>query len=284
MSRTLFRIIPLLIIVLGSCVKDKSVEPFIIPETKNYICVSHTRTKTNPLIDSMVERVDFSKFDMLLLGGDLAYLTSKDNYTMLHVDSIFDLENENTLWALGNHDYSDLDKIQEFTNRPPYYSFYNDGITFIVLDTQDSLSNIIGEQKDFFDRIVDTIKESSHLIILHHKLIWMYGNAYLEPQISSVSNAELGDCFYCINPNNFYTSIYPKLLEVKQKGIDVICIAGDIGFQVKEFEYITSDGIYFLASGIYSGTIGNKVLLFHNDITNKKITWEYTLITELLSK
>ncbi|HPD23376.1 MAG TPA: hypothetical protein PK285_03115, partial [Bacteroidales bacterium] len=281
MKRTLFRLIPLLIVFFGSCTKDEIIEPSIICETKNYLHISHTRTDSNPFMNSIVERVDFSKFNMLWLGGDLAHLTSQDDYTMSHVDSIFDIGNINTLWALGNHDYSDLDRNQNFTNRPPFYSFHNDGITLIVLDTQDSLSNIIGAQKEFFEGIVDTIQESSHLIILHHKLIWMYGNTYLEPLIPSISNGGLGDCFYCINPNNFYTDIYPKLLEVQQKGIKVLCIGGDIGFHIKEFEYITSDGIYFLASGISSDTIDNKALLFHHDITNKQLTWEYKLISDL---
>ena len=280
MNRNLFRLIPLLIVLLGSCVKDNNSKPPVTPLTKNYLHISHTRTNSNPSMDSLVERIDYSRFDMLWLGGDLAHLTSQDDYTMAHVDSVFDIGNTNTLWSLGNHDYSDLNRIQNFTNRPPFYSFYNDGITFIILDTQDSLSNIIGAQKEFFEGI-DTIQESSHLIILHHKLIWMYGDSFLEPQISSVSNGKLGDCFYCLNPNNFYEDIYPKLLEVKQKGIEVLCIAGDIGFKAKEFEYITSDGIYFLASGISSGSADNKALLFYHDITNKQLTWEYKLISEL---
>jgi len=283
-NKTLFGFALLLMVFLGSCTKDEVIEPPPVPQIKNYIHIAHTRTNSNPLMDSIIESINYGKFDMLWLGGDLANLTSKDDYTMQHVDSVFHLGNRNTLWSLGNHDYSDLTRIRKFTNRPLYYSFYKDGITFIVLDTQDSLSNIIGAQKKIFESVVDTIQKSSHLIILHHKLIWMYGNTFLEPQISSVSNGELGSCFYCINPNNFYTDIYPKLLEVKQKGIEVICIAGDIGFKVKDFEYTTSDGIYFLASGIYSGTKSNKALLFHHDITNKKLTWEYKLIKNLLNK
>jgi len=281
MNKILIRLLPLLIFFFGSCSKDEIIKPPITSETKNYVHISHTRTNSNPFMDSAVEEVDYSKFDMLWLGGDLAHLTSQDDDTMSHVDSVFDLGSTNTLWALGNHDYSDLDRIQNFTNRPPYYSFHKDEITFVVLDTQNSFSSIIGPQKDFFEGIVDTIQDSSHLIILHHKLIWMYGNANLEPQIPFVSNGGLGDCFYCLNPNNFYTDIYPKLLEVKQRGIEVLCIGGDIGFQVKEFEYITPDGISFLASGISSGTEGNKALLFNHDITNKQLTWEYKLINDL---
>lgn len=89
----------------------------------------------------------------------------------------------------------------------------------------------------FFDNVVDTLNKSSHLIILHHKLIWMYNHPDLEAQISIVSNGGLGDCSYCINPNYFYQNIYHQLVEVKQRGIEVLCITGDIGMKTKEFEY-----------------------------------------------
>ena len=56
--------------------------------------------------------------------------------------------------------------------------------------------------------------------------------------------------FHCINPNNFYEDVYPLLVKVRHRGIEVICIGGDIGAKANEFEYITSDTIYFLASGI----------------------------------
>ena len=92
------------------------------------------------------------------------------------------------------------------------------------------MSNIVNHQKDFLFEVLDTIQQSEHLIILHHKLIWMYGHDVLESQISSVSNADLGNCFNCINPNNFYSDIYPKLVDIKIEGIQVYCIGGDIGY------------------------------------------------------
>lgn len=274
-------IILLVVLSLSSCIKDPIEPTPILPASAKYIHISHTRTDSNPNLDSIVERIDYSNFDMLWLGGDLAQLSSQDDETMLHIDSIFDVGNENTLWALGNHDYTDLERIQEFTNRPPYYASHKNGITFIIFDTQDSLSSVVGYQKELFESVVDSINFSTHLIIIHHKLIWMYDNTYLEPLIPSVSNAELGDCFYCINPNNFYSHIYPDLLEVEQKGIEVICIGGDIGFNAKEFEYLTQEGIQFLASGVSSGSDDNKALVFQHDITNKLLTWEFVLTTDL---
>ena len=132
-----------------------------------------------------------------------------------------------------------------------------------------------------FDEVTDTLNNSSYLIVLQHKLVWMYNNDSLEKLMETVPNAPLGDHSYSINPNNFYTAVYPKLLEIKQKGIEVLCIAGDIGLKTNKFEYISPEGIYFLASGIHSGYDGNKALLFTHDITNQKLSWKYVLVSDL---
>lgn len=250
-----------------------------------FLHLAHTRTDANPLLDSEVELIDFSYFDMLWLGGDLALATSEDDSTMMHVDSVLHLGNETTLWTLGNHDYADLDRVQNFTHRNAFYARHQNNITFLVLDTQDSLSNITGDQLELFKSVTDTIRESTHLILLHHKLIWMYGNPELEPIIGSVANGGLGPegCFSCIHPNNFYSHIYPELLEVEKRGIEVICVAGDIGFRRSEFEHVTEEGIQFLASGIEAGKTNNKALLFKYNSTLGTLDWEYVLLSELLT-
>ncbi len=250
-------------------------------KTNTYLHLSHIRTEADDTIDSLTLEVDYEQFDMLWLGGDLTFYTSKKEETLAYVDSIYQIGSPNTLWSLGNHDYSDKSLVQKFTHRAAYYSYHHQGITFIVLDTQDSLSNITGSQKRFFQSVTDTLEESSHLVILHHKLIWLHGSPVLESKIPTVSNARLGDCFVCLNPNNFYAELYPELLKIKQKGIEVLCIGGDIGSKIKEFEYRTPEGIYLLASGIESGESGNKALVFKHDLDTKKLTWSYQLISEL---
>ena len=268
------------IFFLFSCHEDDkeiSVDAVVV----QYLSIAHTRENTNPFMDSSAEQIDYSKYDMLWLGGDLAYLTSVDDVTMSHLDSILNFESSTTLWALGNHDYSNLERIQNYTNKPPYYSTNRNGITFLVLDTQDSLSNIVGMQKELVEDVLDTIQNSSYLVVLHHKLIWMYGNPDLETQMSTIPNGDFGNYFHCINPNNFYDDIYPKLVDVTKRGIEVICIAGDIGGKAKQFEYITDDGIYFLASGIDAGKKGNLALVFNHDVSNKKLEWEFVSIENL---
>lgn len=246
-----------------------------------YLHLGHTRGDENPYMDPIVEKINFANYEMLWLGGDLAYLTSLDEKTITHVDSIYNLGDPNTLLALGNHDYSDLTRIANYTKRPPYYSYNRNGVTIVILDTQDSLSNIVGDQINFFNSVIDTLNSTTHLIILTHKLIWLYGDQHLESKIDSLANGYFGDCFYCVNPNNFYSDIYPKLQQIKKQGIEVICVAGDIGHKVKEFDYENNDGIYFLASGIHAEVGNNKGLVFTHNKTNKTIDWEFKILSDL---
>lgn len=277
MTKLLKIVFPLLLIIIMFSCKDDFTQPSI----RKYIHISHTRTDSNPFVYGPAEVINYNLFEMKWLGGDLAYLTTLDNRTMRHIDSVFDVGSNNTLWALGNHDYSDLEKYQEFTNRPPFYTYTKDGICFVVLDTQDSLGHIIGQQKELLDQVIDTIQHSSHLILLHHKLIWMYDDPILEPQIPSVSNGILGDCFHCINENNFNRDIYPSLVEVRQRGIEVICIGGDIGNKIAEFEYTTPESIYLLASGISTKRSDNKALVFVHNIENRELSWSFRLLEDL---
>lgn len=267
-----------LLLIFTSCQKDKIATTPVIHE---YLHLSHTRTNANPHLDSIAERIDYSQFDMLWLGGDLAQTTSLDDETMIHVDTIFDLSNETTLWALGNHDYTDLEKIEEFTKRPTFYVTHFDGITIVVLDTQKDASNIIGEQKDFLMNVLDTLDVTTHLILLSHKLIWMYDHPDLEEQIPMVSNANIGTCNYCLNPNNFNAEIYPELVKIKENGIEVLCIGGDIGFRTNQFSFLTPDGIHLLASGIEANFEDNLALKFFHDPINKNLLWRFIPLANL---
>lgn len=277
MNKTIYL---LLVILICSC-NNNSKSQLKQSSPKKYLHISHTRTNKNPKMDSVIETIDYKKYNMLWLGGDLAKSTSISKKAIIHVDSIFNLGSQNTLWSLGNHDYRNLNLVKKHTKRLPYYSHHKNGITFLVLDTQDSLSNIIGKQKQLVKKVLDTINQSSHLIILHHKLIWMYNNPELETKIKKTANGKLGNCFHCINPNNFYSEIYPLLLKVKQRGIDVICIGGDIGVKAREFEFKTPEGIQFLASGIEFDDSENKGLVFEHDVENKKLTYKYIVTTNL---
>jgi len=107
----------------------------------------------------------------------------------------------------------------------------------------------------------------------------MPGNSELEPIINDVANGDFGSCGFCTNPNNFYQDIYPLLVNAQKDGVAVICLAGDLGFKVAEFEHITSDSIFFLASGIDFRRDVNKFLVFEGTKEeNYLLRWRYEVL------
>jgi len=250
-------------------------------KTKTHFAfISHTRLDDNSGINSVVSKADLKKYNLLLLGGDLANLSSVDKDIMDYLNTIFDLQNTTTLWALGNHDYSDLQLIEKYTLRKNYYAHYQFATTFLVLDTQLDSSRISGDQLDFFKSVTDTLDHTKNVILLTHKLIWMYNHAELEKQIETVSNGPMGSCDYCLQPNNFYTAIYPELVRLQQKGIAVYCLAGDIGFQTKTFSFKTAEGVTFYANGINKNEAENYFL--HITVTDdEQLQFEFMPLEKL---
>lgn len=250
-------------------------------EARTYVHIAHTRTDANPDIIAPVENIDFSVYDMTWLGGDMAFLTSADDKTMTRIDSVFDVSNTSTLWALGNHDYMDLERVQRFTGRLPYYWHRDDDLTVVVVDTQDSLSYISQSQLDMFQSAIDQASTCSHFIVLSHKLIWMPDHPLLEEKIDSINNSRYGECRGCLGRSNFYLDLYPKLVTLQNSGVQVICIAGDIGTKVTQFEYKTLDGIVYLASGMEVENPNNRAIKFTHQVCTDVLSWEFVDLGEL---
>ncbi|MEO0775171.1 MAG: hypothetical protein AAF146_01335 [Bacteroidota bacterium] len=264
-----------LLLLLFACASDDDGMEPLPPSTptQRILHLGHTRMTSNADFNPALARINYDAYDLLLLGGDLAPNSSIDRPTMDSLEALFQLSNPRTLLALGNHDYDDLDLVTEYTGRPAFYTQHEGGITFLVLDTQDSLSSMVGEQLALIRRVTDTITESSHLVLLHHKLVWMYGNEDLEGQIVATANGQLGDCFHCINPNNFYETVYPLLVAVRQRGVEVLCIGGDLGFRTKTFDYLSPEGIRLMGSGMDLDAADNPALLFSYE--NRELTYEF---------
>lgn len=282
--RLVFRLC-LLLLVLGSC----HPEPLFDKNKATYLHIAHTRSYNGAMDELMpeVEKLDYKQFDILMLGGDLVYESTGKRETLNHLDSVFDFSNPNTLLTLGNHEYHNHPEwIPETTGRPNVYSFYKFGICYLVFNSQEDHCNTSGKQMEVLKTTLKELKSNhtTHLIVLHHKLLWMLDNGPLQETVDAVANGGAGGCFHCIPPNNFYSDVYPKLVEVQKNGTQVICIAGDIGSKVNVFEHQTAEGIYFLASGLKDGAPDNRVLLFDHDIKNKKLNWRFEKLSNLPTK
>lgn len=253
----------------------------VIDPPSSYIYVAHTRLNSNDSLYHKVYDIDFSNYDMTLLGGDLSMSSfSRKKVILPHLDSVFDFKSPNTLWSIGNHDNVSNKRFYETTLKNKYHAYQKDDVTFITLNSQDSLSSIVGNQKTFLFSVLDTIQTSS-VLLMTHKLIFMNDHPILDEKISKVCNAGKGDCFHCHNTNNFYQDIYPKLLEVKKRGVQVLWVGGDLGYKTSEFEYIDDHGIVFLGNGFWFKKDWNKVLLF-SKAKEEALTYTFVPIDTLL--
>lgn len=236
------------------------------------IFIPHPRSedKVNQSVAKGIENIDFNMFDVKMLGGDLTYYTSDERATMEYCDSLFDLGNPNTLWTFGNHDVQSGNRalIKEFTGRNGYYSYYRDGITFLVLDTEENANGfnntfIKGDQLQMIKNVCDSISFSTHLIILHHRLMWMINNDYFKNRLTDSIAASSRS----MDTTNFYSEIFPLLKEVKNKGIQVSLFGGDKS--KINIEYSPEDSITFYAARLasdFSDDLNNVIIVNINKV------------------
>jgi hypothetical protein len=272
--------------VLSACsASDPAVDCATEEASNSYLFIGHTRVwvPQAQYIDSVSGLIDYASFDMVLLGGDVVYDSSKDDIVLQYLDSIYGLSEPTTLWALGNHDNTDIPLLSQYTKRPAFYASHRDGITFLVTYTNDEESSFGAAQMNLIASVCDTISASSHLILLEHKLTFMTGNPEMEAMVDSVPNGLLGPAEHEMQPNNFYSEVVPELRKAQDKGVQVLCIAGDIGLRATEYEQKTTDGIIYLASGISNGDRNGKVLVFNHCPKSRKLEWEFQLMYDLVS-
>jgi len=242
-----------------------------------FIFVPHPRSEDaqNLTVLPSIEKIDYSKFQMILLGGDLSWYTSINRKAMDYCDSLFNLGSPKTLWTIGNHDISNPGLISEYTGRPRFYSYYSDSITFLVLDTEMYFNGshstfISGSQLEMIRNVADTIEISNYLVVLHHRLLWMIGNSDFSSLIPLV-----GQSTHQLDTTNFYQEVYPLLKKVKDKGIGVICLGGDKS--KINIEYSPEANITFLTSTMapeFPDSI-NCVLVLEYSKYDREISWDF---------
>ena len=153
---------------------------------RTFIFLGHTyywHADEKDRIDPILETVDYTRFDGVWLGGDICAASTRKRSTIIYLDSIFDLENENTLWAVGNHDIleGNINYITNATGRNLYYVHNQDDLVIVVINTAYVTEPIFESvkceqsqnQMDMLYNVIDTIEDASHLILLTHHIFWI---------------------------------------------------------------------------------------------------------------
>ena len=235
---------------------------------QHYLFVGHTYDGYT--YDHRLSQINIKNYDGIFLGGDILSEASLDRNFLANLDSLVDLSNPMTLWALGNHDSrnGNWDWISQYTKRKTYSAHYEDNSVFIALNT-----NIVPydceEMEDQFSMIqnvCDSIETAQNLFIVMHHVIWAHVPG-LKPawQVGHVNPQYW--MANCDSANaHFYNVVYPLLVEVKNRGIQVFCIAGDMGSgDKKKDNELSTDSIHFMGCGLYHYSPNDEMLIFDND-------------------
>ncbi|MCP3928423.1 MAG: hypothetical protein GY705_04910 [Bacteroidetes bacterium] len=276
---------------------------------KKYLFIGHAYQwgAKGKRIDFRVEKLDFSSYDQVWLGGDVCGQTTQEASTLNYLDSLFDLDSERFHWALGNHDVMDenLHFITDRTKRPTFYTTSFDGICLLVLNTNlyfpptyipdPAMCEEMEQQIELIKTVTDTIHHSSHLIVLHH--YGLLGNLILDEQekIFKPFNVNITDWTVgCQDSTTFEKTIYPLLIKVQSRGVQVTMIAGDVGQRKKKFDYQLKNGIRLLGSGINNSVKRENapdyvrnfdpdhLLILTHDTREQKLNWEFRELNEMV--
>lgn len=260
-----------------------------------YIFLAHTY-QGKYRIDDRLAAMDFSDYNQIWLGGDLCSATTVDSSALEHLDEIFDLGSPTTHWTLGNHDswHGNIDRITDKTNRPTFYATHFDGITLVVLNSNLSLKHsldtlAISRQFELFCTVCDTIEHSSHLVVLSHHCLW--SEVANMSDAGAFANTDGSQYTFALNPKlKYIDGIYPQLVEVEKKGVEVLHLAGDFGQNQGKFEGLSDDDVQFIGSGITSNTKYNQafpsagqpdlILIFEHNVDQQTLTWRFEVLEE----
>ena len=147
-----------------------------------------------------------------------------------------------------------LEWITEFTGRELSYFTKIQDLGILVLNTNWERDNCdkLERQFNLIKSVTDTVENLSHLVIMTHFVIW--GELIEGQNMWETANANKPSWQFRCEPNSdFQRLLYSMLESVQERGVQVICLAGDFGQNVQEFEYLANTGIWFLGAGFNKG-------------------------------
>lgn len=281
--------------------------PEVAPEVRQFIFLGHPYDWNDGYrLDPRLEKIDFSRFDQVWLGGDVCSRATERPETLAYLDSLLDFSGGHVQWTLGNHDvmFNHLERITERTGQPTFYcTGLPGGITLLVLNTNlfwmyDSRPEQIdcaekAAQMELITTVLDTIRKSAQLVILHHHALLKDQKPDSLQEAFNTNPARVA--ISCDSSDQFSTLVYPKLVTAQQRGVQVILVGGDLGMRIKRFQYQTPEGIWLLGSGInnslkkenkpdYVTTFDpDQILIFRHDPATRKLTWDFVLLNDWLT-
>lgn len=237
-------------------------------------------------VDYRVEALELDVYNGIWLGGDVCSEAMLNYPTVEYIDNLFDLGNPETHWSLGNHDArnGNWEWYEEFTNRRTFYTYSNFGITRVVMNTNIVPTDCesLNAQYEMIIAACDTVNTENELILIMHHGIWRDVPGLPIPGGYAQSDLRYWNSNCYSVHSTFVESIYPKLVEAKQRGVEVYCILGDMGAGPKSIDFLSDDGIRFLGCGLYHNEPEDVVLVLTKELETGQLSFQYHNLDSLL--
>lgn len=284
-------------------------QPASSPQVQAYLFLGHPYDwRTENRLDPRLELLDYSRFAGVWLGGDVCARTSKAPATLTYLDSIFALRSPHTHWAWGNHDLLEGEEqlLLAATDRPAYYTHWQDGLQIIVLNTnlfwhhpwppaqEDCTAK--AAQLEWLVSVLDTVQAAAQLVLLHHHGLF---NEYKKSPAGDTLQLDNVSAFPvrpdCRAQGDFTREVYPYLRRIRQAGIKVTSISGDVGMRSKGYAFLTKDSIQLLGSGINNSLdmdyppdyvtnfSPDSVLVLEYDVPQQQLNWTFKRLSDLVA-
>lgn len=261
-----------------------------------YLFVAHTYMGEQR-IDYRLEELNKSNYDNIWLGGDICSETLLYQSTLEYLQAHLRIRDPHNYFSLGNHDRrnGNLEYFENFIGKKAYYADYYNGFSAIVLDTNLDPSDCenLNNQYKIICNVTDTISQSSHLLLFFHWGLWTDIPGLPDPSVYAHTSLKYWNSNCDSANNNFAKTIYPKLVDVQNRGVQVICIMGDMGASYKKFDRLSNEGIRFLGCGLDNIKYLNEpdkwyakekdlILEFYHNTETKSLTWTFRDLDSLL--
>ena len=244
-------------------------------------------------IDPRVENLDTSQFDGIWLGGDVISEASLLYSNFEYLDSMFNLKKPSNHWTLGNHDTRNrnLEWYSEFTKRSTYYTHSTLGLTTIVMNGNITPLDCENLDKQFkmIQNVCDTISSGYLIFLIHHGItVNVPGVAQPSTYGHSAFTNWMSNCYD--DSASYVKSIYPMLIDVEKRGVEVMHIMGDVGANAKSYYGISDDGIEYFGSGINNSYNDVKnipivnpdlILVLEHIPSKNKMNWKFVELNSL---
>ncbi|MBK8491012.1 MAG: metallophosphoesterase [Saprospirales bacterium] len=282
------------------------------PQSHSYLFLGHCYQwiGSGDRVDPRVAALPLAQYDQIWLGGDVCAKTTLQPEILQYLDSLFQFQRRNVHWTWGNHDvqYGHEDWIQATTGHPDFYAQWVDGILLVVLNTNlfqwpnacppADFCRRMEAQYTMLQTLADTVSAASHVVMLHHYDLLTNELTQGEFDLDTVFNYYKPFLKVQCQPDTatFEKAIYPLLMQIRKKGIEVILVGGDLGQRAKSFEFQTADRIWFLGSGINNSAdparapayVTNfepdQVLVFEHDPVARTLEWKFILLSGKVEK